>query len=353
MSEPTTDIAVPVTRQAQQNLPIGLYVSTGAPKPTRGPGRPIDHFRMKEGGEGQFADAVKLAHEFYGDNPKQLDDVLLLSNRVGDVLDIRIQAWRQGGRSIWGNTNFATIEDRDEFLARMAAWDDECLYFPRTVNDVPARLRDSWQGEPIEFTLDGPDDPRIGKYEMKVSATLRFGLPKALGLGAVALYSTSSRKNIRNLYEGIWFAHRAFEGNVVGVPFRLRVEPRRTQYFHPGDDKEPKGWRSSKNFQVTFTTPFTMQQAIDAIRDRHEALRSGTTPALAAGADTGEFFRSDDRDQIEDNDPPFIPVESFDPEQRDDEETVEDGEYEYEPIEVHENQGSFEDMLPESVRRQS
>lgn len=345
----SSELAIPAGQEAEQRLPIGLIVKTGAPKPDRGPGRPIDHFRFADGDQGQYAEAATRARQEYGDQPKQLDEVILLSNHIRDVLEIRIKAWRKSGLCVWGKTNFATIEDRDEFLAALDAWDDEAFYSPRELKDVPARMRDAWQGEPIEFTLAGPDDPRIKKYEMHVEATLKFGLPRALGLGAVALYSTKSRKNIRNLYEGVWFAHRAFEGNVVGIPFRLRNEPRKTSYFHPGDEKEPKGYRTSNTYQVTFTTPFTMQEAIDAIRDRHEALGTGKA-AFALGTGETEFFRTDDRDDTEENEPPFIPVESFDPELRDPEESViEEGEYE-EPVPEPEPV-SFEDMVPADVKK--
>ena len=347
----STDLAIPAGQEAEQRLPIGLIIKTGAPKPERGPGRPIDYFRFADGDQGQYAEAAARARTEYGEQPKQLDEVILLSNRIGDVLEIRVKAWRKSGLCVWGKTNLATIADRDEFLARLDAWDDSAFYFPRELKDVPPRLREEWQGEPIEFTLDGPDDPRIKKYEMHVEATLKFGLPRALGLGAVALYSTKSRKNIRNLYEGVWFAHRAFEGNVVGVPFRLRNEPRKTSYFHPGDEKEPKGYRTSNTFQVTFTTPFTMQEALDAIRARHEALGTGNAPrkALTTGDGGDGFFRDDDRDSDEANEPEFIPVESFDPELREggDEEPVEEGEYE-EPEAVATD---FEAMVPEAVKK--
>jgi hypothetical protein len=349
----STEIAIPAGQEAEQRLPIGLVVSTGAPKPERGPGRPIDYFRFKDGDQDQYAEAAARARAEYGEQPKQLDDVLLLSNRIGDVLEIRVKAWRKSGLCVWGKTNLATIEDRDEFLAALAAWDDDAFYFPRELKDVPPRLREAWQGEPVEFKLDGPEDARIKKYEMHIEATLKFGLPRALGLGAVALYSTKSRKNIRNLYEGLWFAHRAFEGHVIGVPFRLRNEPRKTSYFHPGNAEEPKGYRSSSTFQVTFTTPFTMQEAIEAIRERHKALGTRDAPlALSAGEDgEPEFFRNDDRDQDEANDPGFIPVESFDPEMRDPDEpesVIEEGEYE----EPDSAATDFEAMVPESAKQE-
>ena len=43
--------------------PVGLLLSTGAPKPERGPGRPIDYIRPKEGTLGQFAEeAARWVH---------------------------------------------------------------------------------------------------------------------------------------------------------------------------------------------------------------------------------------------------------------------------------------------------
>jgi hypothetical protein len=68
---------------------------------------------------------------------------------------------------------------------------------------VPARLRADWNGEPIPGKLDGPNDPRIGKFEMRVEATFRFCLPKVFGMGPVALYSTGSKHNRDQLYKGI------------------------------------------------------------------------------------------------------------------------------------------------------
>lgn len=344
----TADLAIPAGQEAEQRLPIGLLISTGAPKPARGPGRPIDHFRFKEGELGQYAEAAALAREHYGEQPKALDDVLLLSNVIGDTLEIRIKAWSKSGLRIWGKTNFATLE-RDEYLARVEAWDDEILYFPRELKDVPKRLQADWQGEPIEGILDGPDDARIKRFEMRVEATLKFGLPKALGLGKVALYSTSSKRNARNLYEGVWFAYRAFEGRLIGVPFRLRVEPRKTSYF----DKTDRAYKPTSNYQVTFTTPFTMQEAIDAIREQREALGAGPPSgverlALPAG-DGPQFFRTDDREQDEAAEVPFVPVEAFDAEQRAVEEEPE--EIEGEAVEESDDASYFEQRAAEAQKR--
>lgn len=344
---PSSELAIPTGQEAEQRLPIGLLVKTGAPKEPNRPGRSLSHFRFDDGQEGQYAEAAAKTRKAYGDEPKALDEVLMLSNVVSDVLDIRVKAWSLSGLRIWGKTNFAALP-RDEFLARWDAWDDEILYFPREAAEVPARLRDSWQGEPIEATLAGPDDPRIGKYEMHVEATLRFSLPRALGLGTVALYSTKSRHIARSMYESLWFAHRAFEGRLIGIPFRLSVRPRKTERF----DKKERRKVATSVYTVVFDTPFTYQEAIEAVESQRRALGAGE-PAerLALPAADSAFFRDDTRDQDEENAPPFIPVESFDPELRaggDEEPVIEEGVYE-EP--VAEEPVSFEDMLPADVKK--
>ena len=342
----STDLAIPAGQEAEQRLPIGLLVKTGAPKEPNRPGRSLDHFRFDEGGEGQYADAAAKALAEYGDQPKTLDEVLLLSNVVADVLEIRVKAWSLSGLRIFGKTNFAALP-RDEFLARWYAWDDEILYFPREAKEVPARLRDEWQGEPIEAKLEGPDDPRIKKYEMHVETTLRFSLPRALGLGTVALYSTKSRHIGRSLYESLWFAHRAFEGRLIGIPYRLSVRPRKTERF----DKDERKKVSTKVYTVVFDTPFTYREAIEAVASQRRALGTGEQ-RLALPAGDG-FFRDDDRDSDEANEPEFIPVESFDPELRegsdaDTPEVVEDGEYEEAAAA---EDFSFDSMVPDVAKK--
>lgn len=274
------------------HLPIGLLVSTGELVPTRDGKhtRPIalDHFRFKSGALDQYAAEAEKAIEVYGDEPRELNDILLLSNNLGEVLDVRVKAWGKSGLRILGMTNFAELPE-DEYALRVDAWDDEILYFAREVSEVPSRLRADWQGEAIPSKLDGPDDPRIAKYQMHVEATLRFGLPRVLGLGKVALYSTGSKHNRDALKKALDFAYGAFRGNLLGVHFRLGIRQRRSSYF----DGKKKAWLPTQVYEVVLDTPWTLQEAIDAIGGMRTALGAGEPPEkmlreLAAGS--GAFF---------------------------------------------------------------
>lgn len=270
--------------------PIGLLVATGALIPTKDgkSTRPaqLGHFRFKEGALEQYADAAVKANEVYGDEPTSLDDVYLLSNEIGEVLDIRVKAWGKSGLRIIGQTNFAALHP-DEYAQRVDAWDDDIVYRPREAKEVPPRLRAAWNGEPIPGKLDGPDDPRIGKFEMRVEATFRFCLPQVFGMGPVALYATASKHNRDQLYKGLSDAAQWLQGNLIGIPFRFRIRPRKTSYF---DAKERK-YMPTQTFEVVFDTPWTMQQAIDAVREQREALGAGGgTERLALPAADSAFF---------------------------------------------------------------
>lgn len=291
----STEIATQDHRARVLRAPIGLLVATGALVPTRDgkSTRPtqLGHFRFKEGALEQYADAATKAVEVYGGEPTSLDDVYLLSNVIGDVLDIRIKAWGKSGLRIVGDTNFAEL-DPDEYAARVDAWDDNILYRPREAKEVPPRLRAAWQGEPIPAKLEGPSDPRIGKFEMRVEATFRFCLPQVFGMGPVALYATASKHNRDQIYKGVTDAAQWLQGNLIGIPFRFRIRPRKTSYF----DKEKRAFLPTQTFEVVFDTPWTMQQAIDAVREQREALGTGGAGAerLALPAADSAFFGGTD-----------------------------------------------------------
>ena len=287
-----TSTELAVVEKASLRLPIGLAVSTGEPKQPNRPGRPIDHFRFKEGDLGQYADAAAKALEVYGDTPKELDDVLLFSNDVRDILDIRVKAWGESGARIMGKTNFAAITDKDDYLNALNAWDDEILFYPLDAAEVAQATRskeraEAWQGEAIESKLRGPDDPRIAKYKMSVEATLRFGLPRVLGLGKVVLYGTKSARNRDNIRDALWFAHEAFRGQLIGIHFRLAVRPRKTRYF----DKEKRARITSSGYEVVLDTPWTLDEAMHALVQMRTSFGDGERLALPAG---DGFFADDD-----------------------------------------------------------
>lgn len=250
--------------------PVGLLLSIGAPKPESGPGRPIDWIRPKEGQLEQYAEAVARYHDVYGEQPKQLDDIFFLSNKIADVLDIRLMAWGASKARVRGETNFALL-GKDDWQRAAYAFDDEVLFYPRSAREVPKELRDSWNGEPIRDRLTGPNDPRIETLGISVECTLTFCLPKVMGFGTVAQITTKGRRSTRNLVSSVWDQWTFFQQQLIAVPFRLTVRPARGDYF----DAAKREYRATRFFELVLDTPFTVQEAIDAIRERRLALTSG------------------------------------------------------------------------------
>lgn len=294
--QPSADLAIYRQRERHLTAPIGLLVATGELVPTRDgkSQRPtqLGWFRFKPGQLDQYADAAAKALDVYGPEPVSLDDVYLLSNSVPEILDIRIKAWGKSGLRIVGLTNFAELPP-DEYADRVDAWTDEqVLLRPREAKEVPAKLRDTWQGETIPLRpLQGPDDPLISRFEMRVEATFRFCLPRVLGMGPVALYATASRHNRDQLYKALTDAESWLRGNLIGIPFRFRIRPRKTSYF----DREKRAYLPTQTYEVVFDTPWTYQEAIEATRSNRAALAGGEPLALPAAPDSELFADTDER----------------------------------------------------------
>jgi hypothetical protein len=272
MSDPDPD-----KRRSATRPPIGLLLSIGEPKPANRPGRAIDWIRPKEGQLEQYAQAAAKYLEVYGDQPSQLDDLYFLSNNIGDVLDIRLMAWGTSGPRIVGSTNYATLP-RNEWEERAFAFDDEITYYPLGPDEVRSELRDNWNGEPIRGQLEGPNDARIEKLKINVECTLTFCLPKVMGFGTVAQITTKGRRSTRNLVSSLNDQHTFFQGQLVGIPFRLTLRPTRGKHF----DKETRRYMMTTFFELVLDTPFTVQEAIDTIRERRVAL-GGSLLALPPG----------------------------------------------------------------------
>ena len=104
--------------------------------------------------------------------PRRINDVYFMADTPEQVLDIRLLAFSKSGLRLRGHTNYAAIEDKDEFRERAYAYDDKVTYYPRKVTDVPQRLRDTWQGEPIPGQLEGPGDKRIAQFDIRLMCSL-------------------------------------------------------------------------------------------------------------------------------------------------------------------------------------
>jgi len=266
--ETRSEIAIPAPDEKILHRPVGLRVSTGEPKKPNAPGRPLDHFRFAAGELQQYAKYATKAAEVYGVEPVELEEIFFLSPTPPEVLDVRLMAWRQSAIRGRGLTNYAGIPDSSAFEQRAWAFDDEFEYRPKNAKEVRAELREAWNGESVWDRLNGRDDPRVKKIDINVEGSLRFCLPKVMGLGLDALYATKSRAIILGLYSSLWDHFRAF-GTLMGYPFRLSVTgPHRTERY----DKEERAYVGTTVYRVALDTPFTFSDVLAAIRDRQDAI---------------------------------------------------------------------------------
>lgn len=267
----TTDLIQQQGRGSATRPPTGLLLSIGDKTLSRNnkeiPTR-IDYFRPKEGALEQYAPAVAKFFEVYGEKPKALDDVYFLSNEIVDVLEIRLMAWGSSGVRLRGDTNYAALP-RDEWEEAAFAFDDSATFYPLSADEIPAKYRDRWKGQPLpNQQLTGPDDARVKKYEINVEATLTFLLPEVMGVGMVAQITTKSKRSMRNLHSSVYDQANFFQGHLAGPPFRLSVRPARTRRF---DEKERK-MVPVEFFELVLDSTLTVTQIYKHIGERRAAL---------------------------------------------------------------------------------
>jgi hypothetical protein len=249
------DLALPAPPPAIRPQ-VGLMLSIGEP-PTEGRNYPkkLDHFRPKPGSEGQYAEAVARFHDKYGDTPKTLD-IILLSNSIGDVLDIRYKAWGTSGLKAVGDTNFAEHPDR---LASHDPGQDWLTAFP----EKEAGTR---RGE-----IEGINDENAIKLGLKLYGVLRFALEGVTGLTTLAEISTTSRRSMLNLVAGINQVLLLTGGQMAGIPFELAVRPARTRYFDEGKKK-----RSTTTFyELVFQAPGAIDEFFAKAGERRQQMNAG------------------------------------------------------------------------------
>jgi hypothetical protein len=232
---------------------VGLRLSIGLPPDGQSNfPRKLDYFRAKEGSEGQFADTVERFHDKYGDKPKKVD-VLLISNEIGDVLDIRWRAWGLSGLKAIGKTNYVYCPER------MGDCDDALVTFPE---DKP---------ETGEYRMQGPDDDVIAKTGLKLECVFTFAIPDVTGLTTLAQISTSSKRSMLNLLAGVKQLEYLTGGQIAGIRSALLVRPTRIRYFD-----EKKGKRStSKTYELIFDNLFTLEDLAEEVGRRRQQMGSG------------------------------------------------------------------------------
>lgn len=247
---------------------VGLMLSIGEP-PTEQRNYPkkLDHFRPKPGSEGQFEPAVARFVEKYGATPKVLD-IILLSNSVEAVLDIRYLAWGTSGLKARGHTNFALNPDGMGGPDRVTAYPE---------NSPTAR----------EVEITGLDDENAVKLELKLYGSLFFALEGVTGLTTLAQITTTSRRSMMNLLSGITQVLSLTGGQMAGIPLELAVRPARTRYF---DEKKKK--RSTSTFyELVLQAPGAIDEFFEQARVRREQMQGGKPLVLSAGPDAETFFK--------------------------------------------------------------
>ncbi len=268
--------------------PTGLLLSIGDKTISQG-GREIptriDYFRPKEGQLEQYADAVAKFHDVYGEKPKRLDDVYFLSNWVGAVLEIRLMAWGSSGVRIRGNTNYATY-GREEWEKAAFALEDDVTFYPIAADELPAKWRDSWKGQPIPNRHITAEHNWIRKYEVNVEATLTFLLPKVMGIGTVAQITTKSKRSMRNLVSSVYDQFEFFQGNLVGPPFQLSVRPARTRRF----DESKKAMVPVDFFELVLDSTLTVHEVMEIVQERNKVLGSPSVAAALRGSPEARAF---------------------------------------------------------------
>jgi hypothetical protein len=237
---------------------VGLMLSIGeAPTSGRNYPKKLDYFRPKLGALGQYAEAAEKFREAFGDQPRSVE-ILLVSNEMADVFDVRFKVWGQSGLKAVGKTNLATLSP-EAFGDRLYAYEDELTTFPDK------------EPEPGTYQLTGPDDPAISKLGGKVYGTFRFAIPAVTSLTTLAEISTTSKRSIQNIHSGLRLAQKITEGQLVGIPFLLRVRPARARFW---DEKKKK--RSTTEFYELIVEPrHSLLELYAAVEERRRALASG------------------------------------------------------------------------------
>lgn len=240
---------------------VGLYLSAGeAPTAGRNYPRKLDYIRPKPGRDEQFLEYAEKFTAAYGPTPRSVD-VLFVSDRIGDVLDVRPKLYGTSGIRAVGFENLAEL-DRDDFLAALDAYDWEL------------ETRPEGQPEPGTYKLKGRDDLLVTRHKLKVYGTLRVAIPKVTGLMLLAEIATTSSRTIVNWYDNLRQALFLTGGVLVGIPHELRLRPARTTYF---DAKEKKR-KSSEFYEWVLESAYDLGTLQALVRERKDALAAGTAP---------------------------------------------------------------------------
>lgn len=311
---------------------VGLMLSCGEP-PTASRKYPVklDYIRPKPGALDQYrAAADKFTAEF-GDRPRSID-VLLVSDLIPEVLNVRPMVFGTSGMKAVGRDNLA-VYPPGEFADQIRAFDWPLITFP---DDQP---------EPGEYVVAGRDDKVVTKMGLKVYSTLYVSIPRVTGLMMVAAVSTTSARTAENWHNALSLAQRITGGVLVGIPFKLMLRPARGRYF----DKEAKKRKTTEFQEWTLESQHTLEEVYAIASARRQAVEAGAPRlALPAGPlDSRPLEEAGAKEHIA-AELPFVPVETFEELQgpAEDEQPIEDAEV----LDEVDEESFFEQRLPTDVK---
>lgn len=224
------------TGTALQRLPIAIKVSIGlAPDLAKGRKHPqrLDHFQFlsKAGSDKDFAwepdaSVTKVMTESYGDNPRNID-IILLDDSLDNVFRTNYAWWTTAECKCKGD--LVQIDGifkmqgfrRTEKHPEGEVWPGKYKY---TTGEK--------KGQPVEECGDGCPDLEEGKC--KPSGDLYFILAKYPMLGAICRIHTTSYRSIRNISNALQQIQNLTGGRLNGMRVMLNVGPEKISYE---DDK--------------------------------------------------------------------------------------------------------------------
>lgn len=230
-------------------------------------GAPVktDYFVLGPSGEVEFAAERERFIEVLGPQPTEIP--VMLPAQLGAALDIRHRAWGGGSDSgggalkAIGQTNFAlvgTLGGPDV----LTTWSNET-------------------GEIEEHTITGLDDPLAQELKVELSATLTFGIPSVLGIGAFAAIDSRGKQTIDTLWVKLVELYAIFGPRIsYAVQPVLFMRKATARYFDTKAKPSPK-WRTSTFYALDLRVPETLEQTFTRLRER-DALLSGES-SVGAG----------------------------------------------------------------------
>ncbi len=228
----------------------------GAPKPDRGPGRPIDYFRAKVGDDGSHAAAAKKFHAVYGEKPRAID--ILLPPEITTALHVEHIAWGSGGMKARGHTNFATVGTLGG-PDTLTVWNED--------------------GTVDEIEITDVDDPAAKALEVSLYTTFQFYIPDVLGAASLCAITSKGQKTTDNLFAKLVELYGYFGSRVTFIvkpKLVLRPATGRPTVIDK-ETKKPKRIKSSF-YALDLYVPESFDEMFGRLAARNELLQGHGGP---------------------------------------------------------------------------